>query len=208
MPPTGDLNVTGDLTVTGAGARSTTVAGGAAPYDDRIFMLDSGVTAAMSGLTITGGKVPNAGGAIRSHGDLKLDRVAIKGNTVSDRSGGGIYSEGPLNITNSTVSGNSADTYGGGVTQFAATATITNSTISGNKADQFAGGVLAHSTTDHQELDDRLQQVQWDRWWHQIRARDRGPAEHDRCRQRHRQLRHQLRWVRRSDPLAGQQPQQ
>jgi hypothetical protein len=145
---TGDLNVTGDLTVTGAGARSTTVTGGAAPYDDRIFMVDSGVTAAMSGLTITGGKVPNAGGAIRSHGDLKLDRVAIKGNTVSEQStGGGIYSEGPLKITNSTVSGNSADAYGGGVTQFAATATITNSTISGNKAGQFAGGVLAHSTT-------------------------------------------------------------
>jgi hypothetical protein len=141
---TGDLNVTGDLTISGAGARSTIVAGGPAPFDDRIFMVDSGVIATITGLTVTGGKVPNAGGAIRSHGSLTLDRVAINGNTASD-TGGGVYSEGPLKIANSTISGNSTDTYGGGVTQFEATATITNSTISGNRAGQFGGGILAHT---------------------------------------------------------------
>ena len=34
---TGDLDVTDELTINGAGARSTSVVGGLAPYDDRIF---------------------------------------------------------------------------------------------------------------------------------------------------------------------------
>lgn len=34
---TGDLDITDELTITGAGARTTSVAGGAAPFDDRVF---------------------------------------------------------------------------------------------------------------------------------------------------------------------------
>lgn len=144
---TDDLDISGELTITGAGARSTIVAGGPAPFDDRIFHDHSGATAIITGLTITGGKAYGAGGGVFSTGDLTLDGVAVRGNTALDGSaGGGIYSEGKLTIANSTVSGNSADFGGGGLVQYLRTATITNSTISGNKADQLGGGVFAHTS--------------------------------------------------------------
>jgi hypothetical protein len=57
---TGDLDVTDELTITGAGARATIVAGGAARFDDQIFENHS--TATISGLTITS-PLPTATGA-------------------------------------------------------------------------------------------------------------------------------------------------
>jgi hypothetical protein len=143
---TGDLDVTGELTISGAGARTTSVAGGAAPFDDRIFHNLSGATVTITGLTITGGKLPNGiGGGVFNRGDLTLDKVAVKGNTAS-AVGGILSNESTLNLTDSTVSGNSApgDTGdSGGVLQSGGTANITNSTISGNRAGRFGSGVLA-----------------------------------------------------------------
>ena len=146
---TGDLDVTDELTISGAGARTTSVAGGEAPFDDRIFYIQTDVTATITGLTITGGKATDAqgtaseGGGVRNEGDLTLDRVAVKNNTANGH--GGISSlDGTLNITHSTVSGNSAE-FVGGVIQFRGTANITNSTISGNRAAQISGGVVASS---------------------------------------------------------------
>jgi hypothetical protein len=143
---TGDLDVTGDLTITGAGARVTSVAGGAAPFDDRIFDNRPGATTTMNGLTITGGKPANdLGGGIINQGDLTLGKVAVKDNTA--RAAGGVFGDGgTLNLTDSTVSGNSAASDNanvGGVLQSGGTANITNSTISGNRAGQINGGVAA-----------------------------------------------------------------
>lgn len=138
----GDLDVTGDLTITGAGARATSVAGvgGELPFDDRIFEIPGG-TVTMAGLTITGGKANGIGGGVRSEGDLTLERVAVKANTAV--AAGGIASAGgKLNLTDSTVSGNSAPADAGGVAQIGGTANITNSTISGNHA-EVNGGVAA-----------------------------------------------------------------
>jgi hypothetical protein len=52
---TGDLDITDELTITGAGARATSVVGGPAPFDDQIFDNQPGTTATIIGLTITGG---------------------------------------------------------------------------------------------------------------------------------------------------------
>jgi hypothetical protein len=146
---TGDLDITDDLTISGAGARATSVAGGPAPFDDRIFYIQPDATATITGLTITGGKATDAqgtaseGGGVRNEGDLTLDRVAVKSNTANGH--GGISSlDGTLSIIDSTVSGNSAE-FVGGVIQFRGTANITNSTISGNRAAQISGGVAASS---------------------------------------------------------------
>jgi hypothetical protein len=169
---TGDLDITGELTITGAGARATSVAGGAAPFDDRIFDNHSGATTTITGLTITGGKPGGyEGGGVRNQGDLTLDGVVVEDNTAGTGGGidsrgddltldgvtvegntsdhsGGIYSEnGALNITDSTVSGNSSGEYVGGVTHYSGPANITNSTISGNKAALFGGGLLAASAS-------------------------------------------------------------
>jgi hypothetical protein len=141
---TGDLDVTDELTITGAGARATSVAGGAAPYDDRIFENHSGARTDITGLTITGGKVAGStgGGVANLMGILTLDGVAVKKNTAP--SAGGVYdSGGTLNLTDSTVSGNLAANDVGGVLQTSGTVNITNSTISGNKATRFGGGVAA-----------------------------------------------------------------
>jgi hypothetical protein len=145
---TGDLDITDELTITGAGARTTSVAGGPTPYDDRIFDNQPGAEATITGLSITGGKVNGFGGGVANlRGDLTLDEVAVKDNTVSGGySAGGIYgSEGTLHLTDSTVSGNSATDIGG-VGQIGGTADITNSTISGNKATRFSGGVVANGS--------------------------------------------------------------
>lgn len=140
----GDLDITDELTITGAGARTTIVAGGAAPFNDRIFDNHSGVTATITGLTITGGKANDGdGGGVNNEGDLTLDGVAVNGNTASDDSGGIHSNGGALNITDSTVSGNSARYVGGVYQQRGGIANITNSTISGNKATLFGGGVQA-----------------------------------------------------------------
>lgn len=144
---TGDLDVTGELTITGAGARATSVVGGASPFDDRIFDNQPDASATITGLTVTGGKAGSndLGGGIRNDGDLTLDKVTIKDNTA--RAAGGIYSNGgTLNVIDSTVSGNSAASDNanvGGVLQSGGIAKITNSTISGNRAGQINGGVAA-----------------------------------------------------------------
>ena len=72
----------------------------------RVFQVDGGVTASISGLTITGG---NAG-----NGD-----------------GGGLLNYGTTTLTNCTISGNSAND-GGGLNNRGGTATLTNCTVSGN----------------------------------------------------------------------------
>jgi hypothetical protein len=135
----GDLDVTGELTITGAGARTTSVAGGAAPFDDRIFDIQTDATATITGLTITGGKT-GSGVVVDNECDLTLDRVAVKYNTADYAAG--ISSQGTLNLTDSTVSGNSAENVGG-VSQVRGTANITNSTISSNQATNISGGIAA-----------------------------------------------------------------
>jgi hypothetical protein len=138
---TGDLDVTDDLTITGAGARATRVAGGAAPFDDRIFDIAEGASATITRLAITGGKPAGDAGGVNNRGDLMLDGVAVKNNSASNY--GGIFGDGgTLNLTDSTVSGNSSEGVGG-VAQVGGTANITNSTISGNQATNINGGIGA-----------------------------------------------------------------
>ncbi|MDQ5827170.1 MAG: Ig-like domain-containing protein [Chloroflexota bacterium] len=137
---TGDLDVTDELTITGAGARATSVAGGPAPFDDQIFENHAGAKTTITDLTVTGGD----GGVTNNEGDLTLDRVAVTGNTADLAAFvGGVYGfKGTLNLTDSTVSGNSS-TNQAGVLQLGGTANITNTTISGNKATQVSGGVFS-----------------------------------------------------------------
>src|SRR5215210_8864426 len=139
----GDLDVTDDLTITGAGARATRVVGvgGELPFDDRIFDIQPDKTATITDLSITGGKPNGIGGGVRNEGDLTLDKVAVKANTTV--AAGGIASAGgKLSLINNTVSGNSAPADAGGVAQIGGTANITNSTISGNHS-EVNGGVAA-----------------------------------------------------------------
>lgn len=127
-----------------------------------VVTIGPGVSAAISGLTITNGKSADFGGGIKnsSGGSVTLTDSIVSGNTAfatpttsggtGAAGGGGIgqgTSSGPVTLTNSSVTGNSAPINGGGIYLFAAGATpsgpvtLTHTSLSGNSAGQTGGGI-------------------------------------------------------------------
>ncbi len=104
-----------------------------------VFQVDSGVTASISGLTISGGNVTSyvLGGGIDNSGTLTVTDSTISGNSAGFGYGGGIDNTGTLTVTDSTISGNSAGS-GDGISN-GGTLTVTNSTISGNSSGSGGG---------------------------------------------------------------------
>ncbi|AHY45609.1 CSLREA domain [Rubrobacter radiotolerans] len=147
---TGDLDVTGELTLSGAGADATTV--DAAQVLDRVLDVRPGARATVSGLTLTGGNggtsatlpVPplgsaQRGGGVQNGGTLALDLARVSANNADF--GGGVSNSGSLTVRRSTVEGNRAF-FGGGVDSFG-TLAVERSAILGNEAvrGEDAGGV-------------------------------------------------------------------
>lgn len=159
---TGDLNITnttGTTTITGAGARTTTVD---ANKVDRVFFVAHGTSASFSHLTITGGETSSAasnhdgagedGAGIESFGTLSVSEVTLTGNDANlaagcgnGGTGGGIDQDsgtastgaGALTIDHTTIAGNSAGCYGGGLDLESPVSasdvySISNTTITGN----------------------------------------------------------------------------
>jgi len=152
----GELLINKSLTITGPGANLLTVQhviGSGGPF--RIFEISSGVTAAISGLTISGGNPPSSaetdGGGILNAGTLTITGVTVSGNVAGGAPsglGGGIFNSGTLTVINSTISGNQAhatpsgtvwDGAGGGIFTGGAL-TVINTTISGNFAEADPNG--------------------------------------------------------------------
>jgi hypothetical protein len=104
-----DTNVSGSLTVTGPGANLLTVNGN---HASRVFDV-SGGTAAISGLTITGGSAQSGGGLYDENGTISLTNVTVSGNSASNQGGGLIIYGGTVSLTNTIVAGQTA---GGDVT--------------------------------------------------------------------------------------------
>ncbi|MCI0777121.1 MAG: CSLREA domain-containing protein [Chloroflexi bacterium] len=96
---TGDLDITDDLTISGAAAASTIVDGAGL---DRVFHIIGSVTVEISGLTIQHGSAVSAGGGIFNLGTLTLTSSTVSGNTAGGE-GGGIANLGTLTLDNSTV---------------------------------------------------------------------------------------------------------
>jgi hypothetical protein len=152
---------TGDLTITGAGADTTSVNGGDA---GRVFQVNSGITATLSALTIEDGNAGSGnGGGLLNMGKAILDGVRLTGNNA--RHGAGIYSSGNLTVQNSTLDNNGAFSNfsgsGGGIYNASfGVATLSNSTISGNSAWNQGGGIYQGSigslTMDHVTVADNL----------------------------------------------------
>ena len=123
----------GTQTITGPAAGVTISGGG----NSRVFEVDSGVTASLSGLTISGGTVSpgDNGGGLANYGTATLTGCTLSGNSASASYGygnssggfgGGVFNSGTANLTltDCTISGNSsggglaggdAGGYGGGV---------------------------------------------------------------------------------------------
>ena len=134
----GELQITDDVTIDGPGADRLSVSGNNA---SRVFEVDAGTTAAISGLTITGGWAAYGGGIVNS-GTLSVtnstlandsaigdpvDPVGLANGSASF-GGGGIYNSGTLSVTNSTLANDSASVGGGGIYN-SGTLSVTNSTL-------------------------------------------------------------------------------
>ncbi len=135
-------NVSTAETITGPAAGVTVSGGGLS----RVFQVDSGVTATLSGLNISGGSTTgNGGGLYNDGGTTTLSDVTVSGNTAG--SGGGLDNNGgTATLTNCTVSGNTAGGNGGGLDNNGGTATLTGCTVSGNTAGSDGGGLYNNNS--------------------------------------------------------------
>src|SRR4028119_1797361 len=134
---TGDLDITKNLTIMGAGTGNTTI-NTAAGGNDRVFHVLSGNTFSISGATISGGNIPGGnGGGIFNEGTLTVANCTFQNNQANG--GGAIHNNGTqMTVTGSTF--NSLNTAGGGGAIFNnAPGTIDSSIISNNKATGFGG---------------------------------------------------------------------
>ena len=129
---TGDLDITDDLTLTGAGAASTIIDGGA---NDRVLhIVGSTVVVDLVDVTIrNGAESLMGGGGIRNEGDLLVVDSSVTQNAVSGGiGGGGIDNFGGLTLMGTAVTDNSSDMAGGGIQNDQGEVTVIESTISGN----------------------------------------------------------------------------
>ena len=107
------LSITSDVIISGPGADKLTIDANAL---SRVFSVDGGVTAEISGLTITGGFVYGTGGGVLNSGNLTLENVSVVGNSAYG-AGGGIYvvGGGSLTVLGSELKNNSAYSGGGAI---------------------------------------------------------------------------------------------
>jgi len=163
---TGTINLASTITldsdVTLDAPGGVTVAGNNTNF--RVFNVNAGVTATLSGFTVTGGK-GDQGGALQNNGTLTLTGMTFtsnhatlnggaifntSGNTVTMTgcligsnttagAGGGVFNQGTLNATDTTFSGNTAangggNGFGGGIRNLNGGVALTRCTLSGNTA--------------------------------------------------------------------------
>jgi CSLREA domain-containing protein len=142
---TGDLDIVGTLTLSGASSDQTIIDGGGI---DRVFDVGENAVVEISDVTIRGGTVNGGnGGGILNDGRLKLSNVALAGNRAKadpqnqNGAGAAIASHTHLSAMNLRVSGNTADGNGGGIdnTGFLE---LTNGSVTGNASlTQNGGGI-------------------------------------------------------------------
>src|SRR5439155_9598336 len=83
------LTDTATTTIPGPGATLLSVSGN---HASRVFQVNAGASAALSGLTITGGNSAGPGGGVNALGPVTLTGCTISGNTANNARGGGVYS--------------------------------------------------------------------------------------------------------------------
>lgn len=152
----GDLDVTGVLTIAGAGSATTIIEAGTDMSNgiDRVLhvLTSSNLTVQdvqiCHGLASFGGAPHINGGGIRvaDNSVLSLDNCIVSDNWGANAGGISSSSNTTVNIDNSTISNNESLSGGGGLWSFGM-ANICNSTFHGNKA--IFGGAIRLSGTAH-----------------------------------------------------------
>ncbi len=147
------ITINKDLTIEGAGPSSTFVGGTSALLlNNSVAIVNQGVTATVTGITIQFGYALNGGGGINNAGTLSATNDTIEynatgsvidvtgSNAQSGGNGGGINNSGTLSATNDTISNNIAGNGfgfgfggdGGGIYNNSGTVTATSDTVSNN----------------------------------------------------------------------------
>lgn len=142
---TGDLDILGNVIISGARATTTIIDGNDL---DRVFQILPGVAVSLDSLSITNGDSGGApGGGVSNAGILDVVKSVVVSNTAGASGGGGIFSGGSavlpavLSVLQSTVEQNNAEEgHGGGIHNAAFSSVILDkSTVSGNSATDPSG---------------------------------------------------------------------
>jgi parallel beta-helix repeat protein len=140
----GELDFTDPATTTiiGPGANLLTVSGNNA---SRVFVIDLGASAALSGLTVTGGRATNAAGIWAAGGNLTADSIVVTGNHSTDagNGGGGIATDtAVVTISDSAIVNNTSAGVGAGIFEyFNSNLTLLNCTLANNTAGDRGGAI-------------------------------------------------------------------
>ncbi len=136
----------GPEVISGPGANLLTVSGN---NSVGVFSVSGGVTATISGQTISNGSALNGGGIFNS------GTLTVSGSAIADDSayyyglvgGGGIYNDGTLTVSNSTLTQDSCNVAAGGGLYNDGTLTVSDSTVANNSASSwFGGGIYSDGT--------------------------------------------------------------
>lgn len=166
---TGDLDITSDITITGADRNTTiitaaglsdrafhvvsgsltltdlTVNGGAPAASNGGAILIEGTSLALNRVNITGGQAVNGGGVAVTAGTATITETIISGG-VATGDGGALFTAAPVTLTRSTLATSTANRGGGAFVSDLGNLTAVNSTISGNGAAAGGSGVFAVTT--------------------------------------------------------------
>jgi hypothetical protein len=132
-------NPSGTAAITAPAAGVTIDGGGRSG----VFRVRPNVTAALTGLTITGGRSSADGGGVLNDGTATLAGCTIRGNSASSNGGGVAGGSGATTLINCTVTGNSSTFSGGGLSNRGAL-TMTGCTVSDNAIDYGGGAGVAN----------------------------------------------------------------
>ncbi len=139
----GDLDITDDLTITGAAADTTIIK--AKKAKDRIFDVHFDAVVTINDLTLLGGRADGGGGGgIRNFSDLTVNRCVItKCRPLSKTDDGGAIEncEGVLAVNDSYLLKNRSNDDAGAVDSDFGTTTFTNVTFDRNRAKDEGGAV-------------------------------------------------------------------
>ncbi len=146
----GDLDISGTLTIDGAGANSSVIDGNGNTTKSRVFHILPGAAVTIRDVFVRGGKavsapLPYGGGiAIASGAALTLTNAVIEYDTA--QFGGGIYNDGALTLSGFVFVGYSQAQQGGGIYN-AGTLNGSNTYLFDNNA-SVAGGALFNTDTN------------------------------------------------------------
>ncbi len=130
-------NITDNVTITGPGANALTVNGNNA---FQIFVVNTGATVSISGLSISNGETTSAyGSGIENFGTLTLTGCTFTADTA--QAGGAVSNSGTLTVSGSTFTNNTSTQYGGGALENFGTLILSGSTFSGNSSANSGGAV-------------------------------------------------------------------